>query len=94
MAYLIKNLGKINKGEKIEIGWTHKEYHLELIKKNCINYSTSRSFKTAFLSIKVTDYKTTITIPENGFWQLLVRTENIEHEYSKLYYKTLVSEQV
>ncbi|QTE23768.1 hypothetical protein [Polaribacter cellanae] len=91
MAFLIKNLGKLNKGKKIEINWNYKEYYLELIKKNdlhCFSYNKS---KVPFFVLKVTDYKTTITIPENGFWQVLARKINIEQQPPVVDIRLLIS---
>ena len=93
MAYIIKNLGKKNKGEKLEINWNHKEYILELIKKDDINYSSSKNYNTSVLYIKVTNYKAIVTIPDNGFWQLLVRKKNYRKKPTEVFHRLLVTEE-
>ena len=90
MAYLIKNLGRIDKGVEIEISWDVKEYHLELIKKNDDIFFSYNTSKNSFLTLKITDFKTIIKIPENGFWQLLIRKESTSKVTSKLCCKFLV----
>ena len=91
MAYIIRNLGKKNKDVILEISWNHKNYYLELIKKNAsISFSYNTS-KTSVFSKKVTNYKTTVTIPEIGFWQLLVRKEVKEKKSTEVFYKLLVT---
>lgn len=80
MAVLIKNLGKIKKGKVLDVTWNIKEYHLELIKKNDLVSFSFNKTKTPYYSIKVTNFKTTIIIPEDGFWQIKVKEINISNQ--------------
>lgn len=92
LAFLIKNLGKINKGKKLEISWNTEMYELELIKKNsghCLSY---QEYKSPVVSIKVKDFKTLVTIPENGFYQVLVRKMDKKKNNQRVFTNLTVSE--
>ncbi len=78
MTYIVKSLGKRNKGEVLNIKLNSNNYYLKLTKKEdyiCTNLPKSEDL---FIDLEIKNLEVIITITENAYWFLIVEKKPVE----------------